>query len=48
MFYWQKPFSVGLVAQRFQPTSNWVEKVEKALVATAVVFVSANSCYLHN
>ena len=25
----KKPFSVGLVAQLFQPASNWVETVEK-------------------
>ena len=25
----KKPFSVGLVAQFFQPASNWVETVEK-------------------
>ena len=42
----KKTFSVGLVAQLFQPASNWVETVEKALVATAVVFTGANSCYL--
>ena len=42
----KKPFSVDLVAQLFQPASNWVETVEKALVATAVVFTGAYSCYL--
>ena len=26
----KKPFLVGLVAQLFQPASNWVETVEKA------------------
>ena len=39
---------VGLVAQLFQPASNWVETVEKALVATAVVFAGCNSCYLRD
>ena len=34
----KKPFSVGVVAQLFQPASNWVETVEKALVAAAAVF----------
>ena len=37
----KKPFTVGLVAQLFQPTSNRVETVEKALVATAFVFTQA-------
>ena len=32
----------------FNPASNWVEMVEKALVATAVVFTGANSCYLRD
>jgi hypothetical protein len=31
----QKPFSVGLVDQLFQPASNQVETVEKLLAATA-------------
>ena len=44
----KKPFAVGLVAQLFQPESNWVETVEKALVATAVIFTGANSCYLRD
>ena len=48
MFYWQNTVSVGLVAQLFQPASNWVETVEKALVATAVVFTGADSCYLRD
>ena len=39
----KKPFLVGLVAQLFQPASNRVETVEKALVATAVVFAGSNS-----
>ena len=39
----KKLFSVGLVAQPFQPASNWVETVEKALVATAVVFTGSNN-----
>ena len=43
----KKPFSVGLVAQLFQPASNWVETVEKALVAAAVVFAGSKNCYLH-
>ena len=43
----KKPFSVGLVAQLFQPASNWVETVEKALVAAAVVFAGPKNCYLH-
>ena len=34
----KKPFSVGLVDQLFQPASNKVETVEKALAATAVVY----------
>ena len=42
----KKLFSFGLVAQLFQPASNWVETVEKAIVATAVVFAGSNSCYL--
>ena len=33
----KKLFSFGLVAQLFQPVSNWIETVEKVLVATAVV-----------
>ena len=37
---------VGLDAQRFQPASNWVETIEKALLATAVVFAGSNSCYV--
>ena len=41
-------FSVGLVSQLFQPASNWVETVEKALLATAVVFAGSNSCYLRD
>ena len=41
----KKPFSVGLVAQLFQPASNWVETVEKALVAAAVVFAGSKNCY---
>ena len=44
----KKPFLVGLVAQIFQPASNWVETVEKALVATAVVFAGSNSCYMRD
>ena len=39
MFYWDQPFSVGLVDQLFQPASNRVETVEKALVAT-----TSNQC----
>ena len=31
MFYLENLFSVGLVGQLFQPTSNQVVKVEKAL-----------------
>ena len=31
VFYWENPFSVGLVGQLFQLASNQVEKVEKAL-----------------
>ena len=42
----KKPFLVGLVTQLFQPASNWVETVEKALVATAVVSAGSNSCYI--
>ena len=43
----KKHFLVGLVAQLFHPASNWVETVEKALVATAAVFAdSINSCYI--
>ena len=34
-----------MVAQLFQPASNWVGTVEKALVAAAVVFASSKSCY---
>ena len=41
----KKPFSVGLVAQLFQPASNWVGTVEKALVAAAVVFAGSKNCY---
>ena len=41
-----KPFSVGLVAQLFQPALNWVETVQKALVAAAVVFAGPKNCYL--
>ena len=44
----KKPFFVGLVAQLFQPASNWVETVDKALLATAVVFTGASSCYLRD
>ena len=44
----KKPFLVGLVTQLFQPASNWVETVEKTLVATAVVFAGSNSCYMHD
>ena len=43
----KKPFSVGLVAQLFQPALNWVETVQKALVAAAVVFADPKNCYLH-
>jgi len=39
---------VGLVAQLLQPTSNWVEMIENALVATAFVFGGSNSCYLRD
>ena len=41
----KNPFSVGLVAQLFQSASNWVETVEKALVAAAVVFAGSKNCY---
>ena len=41
MFIGKKPFLVGLVAQLFQPASNQVETVEKALVATTVVFAGS-------
>ena len=34
----KKTFSVGLVNQLFQPPSKWVETVEKALAATAVIY----------
>ena len=34
----KKPFSVDLVDQLFQPASNYVVTVEKALTATAVVY----------
>ena len=34
----KKPFSVDLVDQLFQPASNLVELVEKAWVATAVIY----------
>ena len=44
----KKPFSVGLVAQLLLKKLSWVETVEKALVATAVVFTGANSCYLRD
>ena len=44
----KKPFFVGLVAQLFVPASNWVETVDKALLATAVVFTGASSCYLRD
>ena len=45
----KKLFSVGLVAQPFQPASNWVETVEKALLGTAVVFAGSNySCCLRD
>ena len=44
----KKTFLVGLVAQLFQPASNWVETVEKALVATAAVFAGSNSCYMYD
>ena len=44
----QKTFTVGLVAQLFQPASNQVEMVEKALVATAFVYAGSNSCYLRD
>ena len=45
----KKPFSVGLVDQLLQPASNYVETVEKALAATAVVYAghlmsAAGSC----
>ena len=43
----KKSFSVGLVAQLFKPKSNWVETVEKALVAAAVVFAGPKNCHLH-
>ena len=42
----KKRFSVGLVAQLFQPASNWVETVEKALVVAAIVFAGSKHCYL--
>ena len=47
----KKPFSVGLVDQFFQPASNKVETVEKALAATAVVCAdllksAAGSCHV--
>ena len=42
----KKPFSVGLVAQLFQPASNWVETVEKALVAAAAVFAGSKKLLL--
>ena len=52
LYIGKRTFSAGLVGQLFQPASNWVETVEKALVATAVatavVFTGANSCYLHD
>lgn len=41
MSYWQKPFSVSIVAHVFQPVSNQVEIVEIASVAAAVVFVGS-------
>jgi len=31
VFHWEKPFSVDLVDQLFQPASNQVETVEKHL-----------------
>ena len=42
-------YSVGFVDQLFQPPSNWMETVEKALAATAVVYAgnlksAAGSC----
>ena len=48
---WKKPLSVGLVDQLFQPASNKVETVEKALAATAVVYPghlksAAGSCHV--
>ena len=36
----EKPFSVGLVDQLFQPASNQVETVEKALVLLCRVIVA--------
>jgi len=30
VFYWEKPFMVGLVDQPFEPASNLVEMVGKA------------------
>ena len=42
----KKMLSVGLVAQLFQPASNWVEMIETALVVTAGVFTGTNSCFL--
>jgi len=32
VFYWEKPFSGGLVDQLFQPASNQVETVEKTFM----------------
>ena len=37
---------VWLLVQLFQPASNWVETVEKALVAAAVVFAGSKNCYV--
>ena len=37
----KKPFSVGLVAQLFQPASKRVETVEKTLVATPAIFAGS-------
>ena len=49
VFHSEKTFSVGLVDQLFQPASNKIETVEKALAATAVVYAghlksAAGSC----
>jgi len=37
---------VWLLVQLFQPASNWVETVVKALVAAAVVFAGSKNCYV--